>query len=374
MMFEGIGNSEQGTEKTQLANGINNATQMMPTPGAEATQMAVSVTCPVCHSVTPGGEMYCNDCGFLLSSEPVEVAAEAIPSILAKMVETSTGREFILNPGENTIGRENADVLVTHPTASRKHAKITVVDGKYILEDVGSSNGTFIGSKKVEPGQPVEVEPGTEITFGSAVLRLDTPAPDVAISGADAVHEIEQAEDLEKQEEEFAEIEEADKEAVPSAAEDEAEEETAAEESEEAEIPIAPGVEASFDATPEQALEAPIEPVELTEEEPVLARLVPTAGGEEFQLKQGENTVGRRPGNSIIIPDPYTSGSHAVITAGEDNFVLTDLGSTNGTSVNGEKLNPNEPRTLSDGDEITFGQATFRFEKGIVDREQGTEE
>jgi pSer/pThr/pTyr-binding forkhead associated (FHA) protein len=353
--------TENDMEKTQMANGSLNATQMMLAPGAGATQMGMSVTCPVCRSTTPAGQQYCADCGFLLSSQPVEVVADDSPQILAKMVDVTSGREFTLNPGTNTIGRENADVLVTHPTASRNHAKITVADGKYILEDVGSTNGTFIGSKKVEPGQQVEIEPGTEIIFGSATMRLEAPAPDVAVAAAEAAIEVEEAEDREELAEESVELEQVAEEPTPPSVDEETKDEEAADESDVAQIALEPGVETAFDATPEQSLEEPVEPVEIHEDVPTLARLVPKDGGDEFPIHSGENTIGRRPANNIAILDPFTSGSHAIITAEEGNFVLTDVGSTNGTFVNGERINPSEPRQLSDGDELTFGQAAFRF-------------
>lgn len=342
---------ENGMEKTQMANGpMSNATQMIPTSGGEATQMGMMVTCPVCHSTTPAGEQYCSDCGFLLSSTPVEVAANATPPAFAKLVDVSSGQDQILNPGANTIGRENADVLVMHPTVSRRHAKLTVAEGRYLLEDVGSTNGTFAGNVKVEPGSPVEVKDGTEIRFGSAAMRLEAPEPPADV----AVAEVEEAEKREELAEQAA------GESVPSV-DEEATEEAAADAAEATVMPIAPGVEAEFDATPAESLEAPIEPEEVQEEAPALARLIPAAGGDEYQIKDGDNSIGRRPANSISVPDPFISGSHATIAATDGKFVLTDIGSTNGTFVNGEKLNPNEPKELSDGDEVKFAEVVFRF-------------
>jgi pSer/pThr/pTyr-binding forkhead associated (FHA) protein len=323
-------------------------------PGAEATQMSVTITCPVCHSTTPGGEKYCSDCGFLLSSTPVEVTAQAGPVVTAKMVDPSTGREFPLNPGVNTIGRQDADVLVGHPTVSRKHAQLTVSDGKYILEDVGSSNGTYVGEKKVEPGQPVEVASGVEIRFGSAMMRLEVP--EVSEAAAEEIVDLLKREEMA---EESVEVEEVASE-LPPPVEAESAEERAAEESVEAEIPMV-GVEADTDATPEQSLEEPIQPVGIHEEPPVLAKLVAKVGDEEFDIREGETTIGRRSSNDIAIADPYVSGSHAVITASEGSFTYTDVGSTNGSFIDGERLNPNEPRQISDGDEITIGQTVFRL-------------
>lgn len=350
---------ENGMEKTQLSN--SNATQMISTPSAETTRMGMSVTCPVCHSTTPEGEKYCADCGFLLSSQPVDTVEMPDPPALPKLVDPTSGRESLLNLGENTIGRENADVLVSHSTASRKHAKLTVSDGKYILEDLGSTNGTYIGDRKVEPGAPVEVKPGDEIRFGSAIMRLEEPSSEVVITAAEAAREVEEVEEREELAEESVEVELAAEEPAPPSVEQEDEEHEEAHESVEAEIKIEPGVESEFEATPEQSLEEPIQPVEIHEEVPTLARLVPKAGGDELVVKQGENTVGRRPVNDLMVADPYVSGSHAVINASDGSFSVTDIGSTNGTFVNGERLAPNEPHELSDGDEVMFGQNSFRF-------------
>ena len=62
----------------------------------------------------------------------------------------------------------------------------------------------------------------------------------------------------------------------------------------------------------------------------------------------GVTTFGRRAENSVVLPgDPYVSGSHAQIIADGDVFRLTDIGSTNGTLLNGERLAINEPVTLT---------------------------
>ena len=47
---------------------------------------------------------------------------------------------------------------------------------------------------------------------------------------------------------------------------------------------------------------------------------------------------------------------HAAIRRGEDTLTLVDLGSVNGTHLNGQRLIPNQPRVLRDGDEIRLGK------------------
>ena len=69
-------------------------------------------------------------------------------------------------------------------------------------------------------------------------------------------------------------------------------------------------------------------------------------------------TVGRAPDNHIIIGDPATSGHHCRIEVRAGAYWISDLGSTNGTLVNGE---PIIDKQLDHGDVISVGQNTIRF-------------
>ncbi|MDZ7676240.1 MAG: DUF3662 and FHA domain-containing protein [Acidimicrobiales bacterium] len=81
--------------------------------------------------------------------------------------------------------------------------------------------------------------------------------------------------------------------------------------------------------------------------------------GERFVLGEGIVTIGRIPDSVITLEDPNVSRNHAEIRPSGDGFVLADVGSTNGTKINGVKVSE---RVLQDGDEMTFGSTTFRFE------------
>ena len=72
-------------------------------------------------------------------------------------------------------------------------------------------------------------------------------------------------------------------------------------------------------------------------------------------------TVGRAPDNDVVVSDPATSGRHGRIEVRAGSFWISDLGSTNGTLVNGE---PVIEKQLSDGDLIAIGQNTMRFTLG----------
>jgi len=93
------------------------------------------------------------------------------------------GTEFQLASDESNIGRWDADNgifpdidLDTHdPEAkvSRKHARIIFRNSEYLLEDLGSTNGTFINrGRRLIPGNPHKIKEGDEIIVGKTFLRF----------------------------------------------------------------------------------------------------------------------------------------------------------------------------------------------------------
>jgi hypothetical protein len=74
--------------------------------------------------------------------------------------------------------------------------------------------------------------------------------------------------------------------------------------------------------------------------------------GSEFPLTGSVAKLGRHPDSTIVLSDPNASRHHAEIQPDGDGYTLVDLGSTNGSKVNGEKV---ERRQLGDRDEISFG-------------------
>jgi pSer/pThr/pTyr-binding forkhead associated (FHA) protein len=68
-----------------------------------------------------------------------------------------------------------------------------------------------------------------------------------------------------------------------------------------------------------------------------MAKLVVQPGSPaawEIKLKAGTNSLGRNPANDFKLDDPSVSGSHCEIRLENENAVIKDLGSTNGTFVN----------------------------------------
>ena len=69
--------------------------------------------------------------------------------------------------------------------------------------------------------------------------------------------------------------------------------------------------------------------------------------------------------NGIVIDDPYISGKHARFTLQNGTFYIQDAGSTNGTFVNGVKID-SRAALLKNGDRIQIGQLEFLFVSGSI--------
>ena len=189
------------------------------------------ITCERCKTENLDGAQYCDECGAplrpnprsnsglhpsganLFKAEPdgqngsrtrasvpqPEVAGKAaagvnIPSSSsqssakahAKLVierGKSVGKQFTLSADDSQIGRWDADGGIfpdvdldsDDPEAkvSRRHARITVNEGQYFLEDLGSTNGTFVNrGKRLPAGERHPLKDGDEIIVGKTFLRF----------------------------------------------------------------------------------------------------------------------------------------------------------------------------------------------------------
>ena len=81
--------------------------------------------------------------------------------------------------------------------------------------------------------------------------------------------------------------------------------------------------------------------------------------GDRFSLTDSIITIGRHPDSNMVLADPNVSRNHAEIRPKGDRYEVADLGSTNGTRVNGMRV---DTQVLQDGDEISFGNTRMRFE------------
>jgi len=81
-------------------------------------------------------------------------------------------------------------------------------------------------------------------------------------------------------------------------------------------------------------------------------------------------SIGRAPNNQLVLTDTQISGYHAEVLPEGEGYSIIDLGSSNGTFVNGYRLTPNVPRILNPNDHLRFGQhfdnphTTFTYQVG----------
>ena len=73
-------------------------------------------------------------------------------------------------------------------------------------------------------------------------------------------------------------------------------------------------------------------------------------------------TIGRDVNNAVVIEDPFASSEHCVLTFRGRAWFVEDLGSTNGTFLNGNQVDGTAP--MSYGDEIQVGEVRLRLERG----------
>jgi pSer/pThr/pTyr-binding forkhead associated (FHA) protein len=182
------------------------------------------ITCERCKTENLDGSQYCDECGAPLkpnqrsssglgsagiegngskaisgsmqqpefaSSQPSPVFKVSAPlksvtpphSWLVIERGRSAGKKFMLAEAESHIGRWDADGGIfpdvdldsDDPEAkvSRRHARITLRNGEYFVEDMGSTNGTFLNrGKRLLPGRPEPLRDSDEIIVGKTFLRF----------------------------------------------------------------------------------------------------------------------------------------------------------------------------------------------------------
>ncbi|MBI2816716.1 MAG: FHA domain-containing protein [Acidobacteria bacterium] len=90
----------------------------------------------------------------------------------------------------------------------------------------------------------------------------------------------------------------------------------------------------------------------------------------EIPLQKATMTIGRTPGNDLVIDNLAVSGLHARLVLEEDHFLVEDMNSLNGTFLNGQRIRKSQ---LSDGDEILIGKHTLIFRgEGAIPKADST--
>ncbi len=320
----------QNAEKLQMTNESNYQAAQI---GGKCPMGAGSM-CPVVNGHVPLQDRFCPECGVELAqlaamNAQVEEAPQYVQPTVGAWFEEDTGRQHHLIAGANSVGRETGEVILPDKTVSREHARVMAnPDDTITVEDLASTNGTKINGERLTPHFPRPINDMDTVTFGSVLTRLHTSAP--------------------KQQPVYVQ--------------------------QEVEIPTVYSdthIEGDLEAYPEQIQADRLAQV-LTnfdvDERPRVStgvKLIGIRGDvvEEIPLVPGVTTFGRLAENTIVISnDPYVSGQHAQILAQNNTFQFIDVGSTNGSRLNGVKVAANEPLDLNNGDEISIGGSIFRLE------------
>lgn len=81
------------------------------------------------------------------------------------------GAAFTLEGDQLTIGRDSVnEIVINDAEISRRHARLTFQGGKYVLEDLGSTNGTFVNGQRL--AGPRVLKPGEVVSFGEQIVMV----------------------------------------------------------------------------------------------------------------------------------------------------------------------------------------------------------
>jgi len=149
------------------------------------------VYCPECGFQNPEAANYCSKCGALLVKDesgtettqqytPDEVDEEAAaaledlgvkgPALIVRSGGGRSGETFYPEGERTTIGRSpDCEIFLDDVTVSRKHAVLLQRDGTFLVEDLGSLNGTFLNRRRIESG---ELADGDELQIGKYRLTF----------------------------------------------------------------------------------------------------------------------------------------------------------------------------------------------------------
>lgn len=85
---------------------------------------------------------------------------------------TAKPRSLEIPSGAVTVGRvaDKADVVIPVPTVSAVHAQLQNMEDYLVVTDLDSTNGTFIGEKRLVPGVAAAALPGSLVTFGTTFI------------------------------------------------------------------------------------------------------------------------------------------------------------------------------------------------------------
>lgn len=134
-------------------------------------------------NITSVGFVAVNEPEPSISTTKEDIAASNVHSYLVIERGEAANHKFFLSAAESLIGRWDADngifpdidldAFDKEAKVSRRHARIMLTGSGYLLEDLGSTNGSFINrGRRLLPGTPQSLADGDEIIVGKTFMRF----------------------------------------------------------------------------------------------------------------------------------------------------------------------------------------------------------
>lgn len=244
--------------------------------------------------------------------------------------------------GKLSVGRADGnDLVLAEGGVSRRHAQFTAAGAEVYVEDAGSSNGTWLdgervtGRVKIPPRGVVKIGDYEVVVGGGAAGRapVSSGRPGPRPPGSSEATGVRPT------------VAPRATKVVPAV-----------------KRPVAaPGGKAGGAAPPSRP--APGGRAAGAEAGPHLRGVNGPWTNKVFPVR-GKVAVGRVPQANVFLDDESVSRRHAEVARVGNTYTVTDLGSANGTHLNGEPLPPNEPAPLHSGDSVQFGVVELVFDVG----------
>jgi predicted amidophosphoribosyltransferase len=175
---------------------------MAPPPQSFAGAPAGGTVCPTCGTPSTPGQAFCDNCGASLAAPPgagspplqqtppplqqtpppYQQAAGTRPRVVVVgsgvQIDLAGKTEAIMGRADPVSGVFPEVDLAAHGGeeggVSRKHAKLALRGGQWMLEDLNAVNFTFLNNQKLSPGAPQPVKEGDQIRLGRVLLSFHT--------------------------------------------------------------------------------------------------------------------------------------------------------------------------------------------------------
>jgi hypothetical protein len=103
--------------------------------------------------------------------KPAKPSRRGVPTHVAIVAGANSGETLSLDHAPIVIGRgADAQIVLDDDYVSTRHARIAVSGDQWFVEDLGSTNGTYIGTVRIH--QPTAISVGTQVRIGKTVLEL----------------------------------------------------------------------------------------------------------------------------------------------------------------------------------------------------------